>query len=84
MPYEALALPDRANLSATKAPATANAAYDDIRPRHTVRDFTDRAIPREAIEACVKAAGSAPSGANRQPWPVVAISNPALKKPARD
>lgn len=47
--------------------------------RRTVRDFSDRPVPREIIEACIGAAGTAPSGANQQPWTFVCISNPEVK-----
>ena len=51
--------------------------------RHSIRAFSDRAVPQEIIEACIKAAGTAPSGANHQPWHCVAISNPEKKKQIR-
>lgn len=51
--------------------------------RHSIRAFSDRAVPQEIIEACIKAAGTAPSGANHQPWHFVAISNPEKKKQIR-
>lgn len=82
--YEALALPDRADLSDAAALTAANAAYDEIRTRHTIRDFTDTPVPRAIIETCVKAASTAPSGANHQPWHFVAIKNPALKARVRE
>ncbi len=84
MSYEALALPDRVSLSDAEALAAARAAHDEIRTRHTIRDFTDQPVPREVIEACVQAAGTAPSGANHQPWHFVAISDPGLKQRIRD
>lgn len=77
--YEALALPHRAALSDAEALVAADAAYDEICTRHSIRDFTDTPVPRAVIEACVKAAGTAPSGANHQPWHFVAISNADLK-----
>jgi nitroreductase len=52
---------------------------DELQRRRTVRDFSPRPVPREVIEQCLRAAGSAPSGANRQPWRFVAVSDPALK-----
>lgn len=79
MSYEALALPDRHDVTDDDAIEAARAAYDEIRTRHSIRDFTDRPVPRAVIETCVKAAGTAPSGANHQPWHFVAISNPELK-----
>ena len=51
--------------------------------RRTVRDFSDRPVARELIESCLRAAGSAPSGANLQPWHFVAVSDPALKHEIR-
>jgi len=51
--------------------------------RRTVRDYSPEPVPREVIEACLQAAGSAPSGANQQPWFFVAISEPALKQRIR-
>ncbi len=55
----------------------------DIQRRRTVRGYSDRPVAREVIEACIRAAGSAPSGANRQPWHFVAIQDPALKSKIR-
>ncbi len=54
-----------------------------MRNRHTVRDFTDRPVSRAVIEECVRAAGTAPSGANQQPWHFAAISDPAAKRQIR-
>ena len=51
--------------------------------RRTVRDFAPTPVPRGVIEACLQAAGTAPSGANQQPWSFVAVSDPALKQKIR-
>jgi iodotyrosine deiodinase len=51
--------------------------------RRTIRQFSSRPIPKEIIENCLRAAGSAPSGANQQPWRFVAVSNPELKHKIR-
>jgi nitroreductase len=48
-----------------------------------VRQFSDRPVPRALIEACILAAGTAPSGAHRQPWHFVAVSDPAIKRTIR-
>jgi nitroreductase len=48
-----------------------------------VRDFSDKPVPKEVIENCIKAAGTAPSGANLQPWHFVVVSNPEIKKKIR-
>jgi iodotyrosine deiodinase len=58
--------------------------YDEIRRRRTVRDFSDRPVPREVIEACLRAAGTAPNGANLQPWHFVVVSDPAVKRQIRE
>ncbi len=50
-----------------------------LRRRRTVRDFAPDPVSREVIEAAIRAAGSAPSGANQQPWSFVAIADPAIK-----
>lgn len=54
--------------------------------RRSVRDFSDRPVPRGIIEAAIRTAGSAPSGANLQPWHFVAVSkdDPGLRKQLRD
>ncbi|MCF6437528.1 nitroreductase family protein [Pseudoalteromonas sp. MMG022] len=52
--------------------------------RHTIRSFSDRPVPEEVIAACIKAAASAPSGANHQPWHFVAIHSADVKKKIRD
>ncbi|MDE2949159.1 MAG: nitroreductase family protein [Chloroflexota bacterium] len=51
--------------------------------RRTVRDFSSRAVPYELIENALAVAGSAPSGANQQPWSFVVVSDPALKRQIR-
>ncbi|MEE2566722.1 nitroreductase family protein [Hyphobacterium marinum] len=53
--------------------AEALAFYEDIKRRRTVRDFSDRDVPREIVANAIRAAGTAPSGANHQPWHFVAI-----------
>ena len=55
----------------------------ELQRRRTVRDFSDRPVPRAVIEECLRAAGSAPSGANQQPWHFVAVSDPAVKRRIR-
>jgi iodotyrosine deiodinase len=51
--------------------------------RRTVREFSERAVPREVIEECVRAAGTAPNGANLQPWHFVVVSDAAAKHKIR-
>ena len=51
--------------------------------RRTVRHFSDRPVPREVIEECLLTAGSAPNGANLQPWHFVVVSDPMVKHEIR-
>ncbi len=55
----------------------------EISRRRTVRDFSDRKVDPEVINNAVKAAGSAPSGANKQPWHFAVVSNPEIKRKIR-
>jgi nitroreductase len=64
--------------------ARARAFADDMSRRRTVRDFSDRPVPRALIEECLRAAGSAPSGANQQPWQFVAVSDVGVKRRIRE
>jgi len=54
-----------------------------IKSRRTVRDFSEKNIPVGVIETAVRAAASAPSGANKQPWHFVIVKDPAVKKKIR-
>ncbi len=56
---------------------------DLMQRRRTVRDFDPRAVPRDVIEHCIAAAGTAPSGANQQPWHFVAVSDADVKRRIR-
>jgi nitroreductase len=64
--------------------ARARAFADDLGRRRTVRDFADRPVPRAIIEDCLRAAGSAPSGANQQPWHFVAVADAGVKRRIRE
>lgn len=57
--------------------------YDNIKRRHSIRSFSNRPVAKAIIENCIKSAGTAPSGANHQPWHFVAISDNAVKKQIR-
>ena len=81
--YEPIPLPDRTELPPAEMLARAEAFYRRIRTRHTVREFSDRPVPREIIETCLRAAGTAPNGANHQPWHFAVISDPVLKQRIR-
>ncbi len=77
--YEALDLPDRFDLSDAEMLSEARAFHSKMKRRHTVRDYSDRPVEREVIEECIRTAGTAPSGANHQPWHFVAISSAEFK-----
>ncbi len=63
--------------------ARAAAYRDELVRRRTVRDFSDRPVPRELIEDLIATAGTAPSGAHLQPWHFVAVSDPDTKRRIR-
>ncbi len=57
--------------------------YVAMQRRRTVRDFSSRTVPREIIDYCIRAAATAPNGANLQPWHFVAVSDSAVKREIR-
>lgn len=57
--------------------------YAEMRRRRTVRDFSDRAVPRAVIEDAIRTAGTAPSGANQQPWHFAVATDPDIKRRIR-
>ncbi len=57
--------------------------YNFLKKRRTVRNFSDNTVPTEVIENCIITAGTAPSGANLQPWHFVVVSDPNIKKKIR-
>ena len=64
--------------------AHARAAYDQLKSRHSCRDFTDAPVPREVIENAIRAAGTAPNGANHQPWHFAVIGSAEKKRAIRE
>ncbi len=62
----------------------AKAFSELMQARRTVRDFSDKPVSRRVIEDCLITAGSAPSGANRQPWHFAVVSDPAIKQQIRE
>ena len=58
--------------------------YQNIKRRHSIRKFSDKAVDKTIIENCLKSAGTAPSGANHQPWHFVAVSSPEIKQQIRE
>ncbi len=58
--------------------------YELMCRRRTVRDFSDRQVPRDVVEHALMTAGSAPSGAHRQPWHFVVVTDPRKKAAIRE
>ena len=56
---------------------------EEMQRRRTVRDFSDQPVHRDIIENCLRVAGSAPSGANLQPWHFAVVSDPVVKQKIR-
>jgi nitroreductase len=57
---------------------------EEMQRRRTIRTFSSRPVPREIIEECLRTAGTAPNGANMQPWHFVVVSDPDIKKQIRE
>lgn len=58
--------------------------YEKVNARRTVRNFSNQPVPLEIIQQCLLAAGTAPSGANRQPWHFAVVGDPMIKKKIRE
>lgn len=57
---------------------------DTLRTRRTVRDFSSRPVDPQTVELCIRAAATAPNGANRQPWHFVMVTDPGVKARIRE
>jgi nitroreductase len=77
VPYEAY-VPDAPPEAASRR------FYEILEKRRSIRVFSDRPVSRQTIENIIRAAGTAPSGANKQPWRFVAVQDPAIKKEIRE
>src|SRR5258707_3426001 len=75
--------PKRCKASDQELLANATAFYQRMRQRRTCRDLSDRPVAREVIDQRIRSAGTAPNGANLQPWHFIAISNPDVKREIR-
>ncbi len=76
-------LPDLPNYPPDEMTRRALAFYESVKSRRTVRHFSPRPVPKEVILACLQAAGTAPNGANMQPWHFVVVTDPAVKNRIR-
>jgi nitroreductase len=77
IPYRPPRLPEAEMLQ------RARAFFDFMNQRRSVRQFAPDPVPRELIELAIAAASTAPSGAHRQPWRFVAVSDPEVKRQIR-
>lgn len=57
---------------------------DEVARRRTVREFSPEPVPTDVVDACIEASGTAPNGANRQPWHFVVITDPSIKRRIRE
>jgi len=78
--YKSIPLPHRFDFSEEEMVRRAKEFYEFAKMRHTCRFFSARDVPREVIDNCLLAAGTAPSGANRQPWHFALVRSAKAKK----
>jgi nitroreductase len=81
--YPTIALPNYEEYPLQRMRERLAAFYADVNRRRTVREFSDRPVPRDIIETALRAAGTAPSGANLQPWHFAVVSGAATKRRIR-
>ncbi|MDP3222735.1 MAG: nitroreductase family protein, partial [Rubrivivax sp.] len=82
-PFELQPLPGYREYPPEEMQRRAQDFRGDMARRRSVRDFESRAVPRAVIEQALLAAGTAPSGANQQPWFFSVITDPARKRRIR-
>ena len=83
-PIPSVALAPYPRYSEDEMRSRARALHQALDTRRTVRDFSDQPVPREVIASCIRTAGTAPSGANQQPWHFAVVSDPAIKRQIRE
>jgi len=81
--YRPVPLPDFREYPVEEMRARAREFYELVRRRHTVRNFSSRPVPRDIIDTCLLAAGTAPNGANHQPWHFAVVGDPDVKRQIR-
>lgn len=82
--HQSVPLSDFIEYSQEEMLQRAQAFLDTSKRRHSIRSFSDKPVPKEIIETCIKVAATAPSGANHQPWHFVAINSMDVKKKIRE
>jgi iodotyrosine deiodinase len=81
--HEPIPLPDFEEKSLDAMRAEAERFRAVMARRHTIREFSDRPVPRDIVETCLRTAGTAPSGANHQPWHFAVIGDAGIKSRIR-
>jgi nitroreductase len=76
-------LGDHIDLSTEEMAARARAFLNEVKRRHSIRQFAPDPVPRAIVEDCIAAAGRAPSGANQQPWHFALVGDPETKRKIR-
>jgi len=82
--YRTIPLPDYREYPVEEMRQRLDDFFTEVNRRRTVREFSDRPVPRDIIETALMAANTAPSGANLQPWHFVAVSGAATKQKIRE
>ena len=81
--YQPIPLPDYVELPLEEMRKQVAEYLELMRRRHTVREFSSRAVPRDIIATCITAAATAPNGANHQPWHFAVVSDADMKRRIR-
>lgn len=84
MPENSVPFPDLPDLTDEQRIERARAAFERLKTRHSCRSFSDTPVPREVIEYAIRVAGTAPNGANHQPWHFAVIGSSDKKRAIRD
>ena len=81
--FRQIPLPPLPEYSSKEMQLRSQILFKNLSARRTIRNFSDKPIPRDVIENCIKTASTSPSGANMQPWHFVLISDPEIKMQIR-
>ncbi len=77
IPFKGVGFPEEEMLDRSRA------YFDYVNKRRTIREFSDKPVPKELIENIIMTASTAPSGAHKQPWTFCAVSDPDIKSKIR-
>jgi len=81
--YDPVPLMSKAQLTSAEGLERSSQYLKTMSSRRTVRQFSDQPVPKDIIDTAIRAAGTAPSGANHQPWHFVCIRDPNIKREIR-